>query len=104
MQHDDHSMPGPTTAQPFWRSPVGIALIAFLVIAALLLGYEHRIHIFGGTSGSALFLVVWVGMHFLMHRGHGGHGGHRHRSGHNRTSGFPAASKDDQDRKDGEPR
>lgn len=60
----------------FWRSPTGITLIVFLAIAAILLGYEHRVHIFGGSSGTFLFLIAWIGLHYFMHRGHGGHGGH----------------------------
>ncbi len=76
MQDHDHSMHEPEPNPGFWQSSIGIALIVFLVIAAILLGYEHRVHIFGGTSGSFVFLAVCIGMHFFMHRGHGGHGGH----------------------------
>lgn len=96
MQHEDHSMHELATGQPFWRSPIGFALIAFLAIAVILLGYEHRVHIFGGTSGTAIFLVVWFGLHFLMHRGHGGHGGHGHHSGHGRSTSPKASADADQ--------
>jgi uncharacterized membrane protein YgcG len=86
MEEHDHSMhqqmnkpePHPT----FWQSRTGITLIVFLVIAAVLLGYEHRVHIFGSNAGTFLFLFAWIGMHFFMHSGHGGHGGHGSHSGH----------------------
>lgn len=79
MKDHDPSMHETAPVPNFWRTPTGIALIVFLLIAAILLGYEHRMHIFGSNSGSVLFLAVWIAMHFFMHRGHGGHGG---RGGH----------------------
>ena len=84
----------PPPGSGFWRTGTGMALIVFLVIGALLLGYEHRLHIFGSSSGSALFLIVWIGMHFLMHRGHGGHGRH---------GGHGSAPTPQEPKKDGEP-
>jgi hypothetical protein len=56
----------------FWRSPAGIALGVFLVVAGLLLILEHGAHILG-TSPLLLLLAVCVGMHFFMHGGHGSH-------------------------------
>ena len=50
-------------------------LIAFLIVAGLLLAYEHRAHLFAGNAFLALLLVLCIGMHFFMHGGHGGHGG-----------------------------
>ena len=56
----------------FWRSRLGIALLVFFAIAALLLGYEHRVHLFVGNGLLVLLLLGCVGMHFFMHGGHGG--------------------------------
>ena len=54
---------------------MGIGLIISLAIAALLLGFEHRIHLFAGSGFLVLLLLGCVVMHFFMHGGHGGHGG-----------------------------
>jgi hypothetical protein len=65
-----------TVGQPsFWKSRTGISLIIFLSLAALLLGFEHRVHIFVGDGFLALLLLGCVVMHLFMHGGHGGHGG-----------------------------
>ncbi|MCL4765469.1 MAG: DUF2933 domain-containing protein [Hyphomicrobiaceae bacterium] len=71
--HDHSRQPQPGG---FWRSRMGIALIAFLAAAGLLLTYEHRLHIFTGNAFLVVLLVLCIGMHFLMHGGRGGHGGH----------------------------
>lgn len=55
------------------RSPLGFAVGVFVVAIALLLVLEHRAHLLG-ASPLLLFLFVCIGMHFLMHRGHGSHG------------------------------
>lgn len=60
----------------FWRSRTGIYLIVALLIGGLLLGFEHRVHIFASDWALFLLLLICVGMHFFMHGGHGGHGGH----------------------------
>lgn len=65
-EHDEKSA--------FWRSPAGLTLGVFLAVAALFLLLEHGAHILGAWP--LLFLLICVGMHFFMHRGHGGHGGH----------------------------
>ena len=91
MQEHDHSMHDPAPSPSFWQSRAGIGLIVFLVISAILLSYEHRVHILGSNSGSFLFLFAWIGMHFFMHRGHGGHGGHGDHGGHTRH-GSPSES------------
>ncbi len=65
----------PKPAQSFWRSRIGISLIIALAIAAVLLGFEHRVHIFFGNGFLALLLLGCVVMHLFMHGGHGGHGG-----------------------------
>ena len=57
-----------------WRSPAGIALCVFLAVAGLLLVLEHGAHILGAWP--LLFLLICGGMHFFMHREHGGHGDH----------------------------
>ncbi|WP_244867689.1 DUF2933 domain-containing protein [Vannielia litorea] len=45
-------------------------------MGGLLLGYEHRVHIFASDWVLWLPLLICVGMHVFMHGGHGGHGGH----------------------------
>ena len=57
----------------FWRSPAGLALGIFLVVAGVLLVLEHGAHLLG-TSPLLLLLGACIGMHFFMHRGHGEHG------------------------------
>ncbi|MEX2451479.1 MAG: DUF2933 domain-containing protein [Rhodospirillales bacterium] len=58
----------------FWNTPAGFVLCVFLVIAGALIWMEHRAHILGAWP-LLLPLVICVGMHFFMHRGHGGHHG-----------------------------
>lgn len=71
-----------TPVVPFWKSRAGIYLIVALALGGLLLGYEHRAHIFGSQLILFLPLLICVVMHFFMHGGHGGHGGHgNHGSG-----------------------
>ena len=65
----------PKPAQSFWRSRIGIGLIVALAVAAVLLGFEHRVHIFAGNGFLAILLLGCVVMHLFMHGGHGGHGG-----------------------------
>jgi hypothetical protein len=57
----------------FWRSPAGLTLGVFLVVAGLLLVLEHGAHLLG-ASPLLLLLGVCIGMHFFMHGGHGSHG------------------------------
>jgi hypothetical protein len=57
---------------PFLRSPIGIALCVFLAVAVLLLLLEHGAHVLGAWP--LLLLLLCIGAHFFMHRGHG-HGG-----------------------------
>lgn len=65
--------PGPTAA--FWKSRTGVTLLAFLGVAALLLGWEHGLHLFAGDAFAVLLLIGSFLMHLFMHGGHGGHGG-----------------------------
>jgi Na+/glutamate symporter len=75
MNNNDHPM-HPQTTPGFWRSRAGMALIAFLAVAGLLLVYEHRVHIFTGDALLIALLLLCIGMHLFMHGGHGGHGRH----------------------------
>jgi hypothetical protein len=52
-------------------SRAGLALLAFLVIAAFFLFTEHRAHLFGILP--YLLLLACPLLHLLMHGGHGGH-------------------------------
>lgn len=72
---ESRSAPQPEQHQSFWKSRFGISLIVSMGIAALLLGFEHRVHIFTGNWFLGLLLLACVVMHFFMHGGHGGHGG-----------------------------
>jgi hypothetical protein len=51
-----------------------MAFILFFAAGALLLVYEHRVHLLTGNGPLLLLLLACVGMHLLMHRGHR-HGG-----------------------------
>lgn len=86
MAEHDHGTHESAPGLSFWQSRTGITLIVFLVIAAILLGYEHRVHIFASKPGSFLFLFAWIGLYFFMHLGHGGHGGDGGHSGNTRPS------------------
>jgi len=78
MADHDQSKNDPAPAPGFLKSRTGVTLIVFLAVAAILLGFEHRIHIFTGNGLIAALLVVCIVMHFFMHGSHGGggHGGH----------------------------
>lgn len=73
--HDHHGKPEEEPMPvPFWKSRAGIYLIVALALGGLLLGYEHRVHIFASEWVLFLPLLLCVGMHLFMHGGHGGHG------------------------------
>lgn len=61
------------------RSPGGIVLIVFLIIAGFYLLTEHTAHVFGVLPYALLLLCPLL--HLLMHRGHGGEGGHEGHAG-----------------------
>jgi hypothetical protein len=63
--------------RPFLSSPAGLALCVFLAVAGVFLWVEHRAHVLGALP-LLLPLAICLGMHFFMHRGHGGHGGGHH--------------------------
>lgn len=50
-----------------------IPAAAVIAIGVALLGWEYREALYPLLASPLLFLVVCVGMHFLMHRGHGKH-------------------------------
>jgi hypothetical protein len=62
---------GSRDRRSFWNIPAGLVLLVFLGLAALLLLFEHRAHLLG-TWVLLLPLAICVGMHFFMHRAHGG--------------------------------
>lgn len=70
------------------RLPYGVALVAFLAIAAFFLWSEHKAHILGVLPW--LLLLACPFLHFFMHRGHGDHhgdGGHGPGSEHRDSTG-----------------
>lgn len=73
MDHQDDTPR--SSGKGFWKSRTGLGLLIAFGIGALLLGFEHRVHIFAGNGFLVLLLLGCVVMHLFMHRGHGGHGG-----------------------------
>lgn len=72
---DDTDTPDADVQRPsYWRTKAGRYMIIALTVSGLLLGYENRAVIL--SSGLLLWLplLLCVGMHFFMHKGHGGHG------------------------------
>jgi hypothetical protein len=61
MSNHDNSAHKPTPPQNFWKSRSGMVLITFLVVAGLLLAYEHRVHIFTGNGILIVLLALCVG-------------------------------------------
>jgi hypothetical protein len=61
------------TRPAWWRTPSGIALIGFALVAAFYLLREHWGHALGTLP--YLLLLACPLMHLLMHRGHGQHHG-----------------------------
>jgi hypothetical protein len=64
----------PDRSRPFLTNPTGLTLCVFLVVAGGFLWLEHRAHVLGALP-LLLPLLICLGMHFFMHRGHGGHHG-----------------------------
>lgn len=58
----------------FFSTPAGIAACGFLAVLGLLLWLEHRAHVLGALP-LVLPILICVGMHFFMHKGH--HDRHR---------------------------
>lgn len=65
-------------AKSWLRSPMGLVLYGFLIIAAFFLFTEHRAHVLGILP--FVLLLLCPILHLLMHRGHG-HGVHGERNG-----------------------
>ena len=63
--------------QPWYRTPFGLILCGFLLIAAFFLLTEHTAHVLGALP--YLLLLACPLMHLFMHHGQGGH----HDSTHN---------------------
>jgi hypothetical protein len=78
-------IPDPSEKKSLWVSPMGLTLCVFLAVAALFLILEHRAHLLGAWP--ILLLILCFGMHFFMHRRHGGHGSHRGHSFRNESDG-----------------
>ncbi|EHJ60037.1 DUF2933 domain-containing protein [Novosphingobium pentaromativorans] len=52
-----------------------MAVLFFLAVGGLLLAYEHRAHLFSGSSLLIFLLLLCSLMHLFLHGGHG-HGEH----------------------------
>ncbi len=57
----------------FLRTRWGIAFLAILGVAALLLVFEHWAPIAGSDLALGALLLACLAMHLFMHRSHGGH-------------------------------
>jgi hypothetical protein len=80
VAHHDQQKSDPAAALGFWKSRVGVTLVLFFAVAALLLGFDHRIHIFTGNGLITALLLGCIVMHFFMHGGGspgGKHGGNK---------------------------
>ncbi|TCU08620.1 DUF2933 domain-containing protein [Rhizobium sullae] len=71
----DQNHPSPSA----WSTYSRTVFIAFAVIAAGLVAYEHRVHVLGILPW--LLILACPLMHMFMHHGHGGHSGHHDHSG-----------------------
>ncbi len=67
-------MDTPSPAPSSWSAYSRTVFIAFAAIAAVLIAYEHRLHLLGLLPW--LFLLACPLMHLFMHHGHGHHGRH----------------------------
>lgn len=59
---------------PERKSRRHVPLILAVAVAALVLGWEYRDALLGSGAFGLLLLFACLGMHFFMHRGHGGQG------------------------------
>jgi hypothetical protein len=75
-EHSRHKPASDGGGPGFFSTQLGLALTVFLAVGGLLLWFEHRAHLIGALP-LLLPLLICVGMHVFMHRGHGGHDGHR---------------------------
>jgi hypothetical protein len=67
----------PTRSRQWGRSGFGLGVVSLLMIVGYFLLTEHRAHAIQILPSMLVggLVVLCLGMHLLMHRGHGGHGG-----------------------------
>jgi Protein of unknown function (DUF2933) len=65
-----HAHPG-DTRPAWWRTPTGVTVIGFALVAAFFVLREHWGHVLGFLPYTLLLACPL--MHFFMHRGHGHH-------------------------------
>lgn len=82
MSMHEHHGGSPQAQNGFWRRT--LIIVAFLVIAGILLFSEHRIHVFGALIWLLPFACILL--HSFMHRGHS------HSHGHSRRDDAPGAT------------
>lgn len=71
MINDRKSVSGRPRPETSWVARTRVTLITFLIIAFILLVYEHRVHLFTDNTLLVVLLLLCVGVHFFMHGGHG---------------------------------
>ncbi len=71
--HDHHGSPPQAQSGP-WTTRT-LIIVAFFVIASVLLFSEHRIHVFGALIWLLPFACILL--HSFLHRGHSHSHGHR---------------------------
>lgn len=71
----------------FWRSRSGLVFVAFGIVAAVYLLFEHTAHVIEYLPFGIVLLCPL--MHMFMHRGHGGHSGHGAGRGGSQTGSQP---------------
>ncbi|SCW85548.1 Protein of unknown function [Rhizobium mongolense subsp. loessense] len=76
-----------------WSTYSRTVFIAFAVIAAGLIAYEHRVHVLGVLPW--LLILACPLMHMFMHHGHGAHSGHDHSDHDARMTPHKPKEKDD---------
>ena len=95
MKEHDRRSDAPADAggrkRAFLNTPVGFALCVFLAVGAVFLWLDRRAHVFGALP-LILPLLICVGIHFFMHRGHGGYGGWRGTKSARRTRNSATAT------------
>lgn len=74
MSGHAHHQADPASDPRFWRSRTGLVFIAFGIVAAIYLLFEHTAHVIQYLPFGIVLLCPL--MHMVMHRGHGGHGRH----------------------------
>jgi hypothetical protein len=67
MEHSAHGTPG----APWWKTPSGIVLCGFMLVAAFYLLTEHTAHTFGALP--YLLILACPLMHWFHHHSHHAH-------------------------------